>query len=62
MIAKTFQEVLDEIIHKDIDSLTGQEILFLKSRQSYLNETYKTKFRSILEPKVETKKGTHAKK
>ena len=58
MIVKTFQEILDDLVKKSVENLTESDIAFLKARQVYLSETYKTKFRDILQPK----KGTNVKK
>lgn len=50
------QKVLDKIVLKEIHQLTSYEKGFLKARYMYLKPEEKSKFKEILEPKVEEPK------
>lgn len=53
------QERLDEILKKDPETLTQEEIGFLRARRSYLKKSQEEEYASVLEtkpPKTETVK------
>ena len=42
------QKKFDELVKSDANTFTENDIAFLKARSSYLTETHKKKFASIL--------------
>ena len=57
---KRSQEYFDKLTAKSPESLTDEEVAFLRARRSYLKKSQLEEYDSILNPQVEnqTPKGT----
>ena len=51
---KPFEEVLKEIVQKEVEALTPGNIQFLKARRSYLTKEELKRYASVLQPKQKT--------
>lgn len=45
------EKILKGIVLKEVEALTEEEILFLRSRRSYLTASEQERYSSVLEPK-----------
>jgi hypothetical protein len=47
-VPRTFEEVLSEILNKDLNTLSQADIEFLKARRSYLNPEQRSLYANLL--------------